>query len=80
MMPDYTPLTDFLDASMPKIVECWKGFRKRGYQARIDGKRRAIHARSSHKSFWLQGWDRADKEIKESKQIISGIEDTGDTT
>ncbi len=64
-MTDYTLLTAFLDASMPKIQATWRRYWVQGREARKRGERRAIHARRSHKGMWLLGWDEEDKHQKQ---------------
>ncbi len=59
-------LVSFFEAAMPRIKDAWRRSRQCGYDARMAGQRRWVHARGGNKGMWLRGWDEADKELGRS--------------
>lgn len=66
---DVEHLVSFFKTAMPRIGDigivsrAWYQSRQGGYDARMAGKPRQVHARGGNKGMWLLGWDEADKEM-----------------
>lgn len=62
MASDAERLVKFYEAAMPRMENAWRRSWKRGYDARVAGKSRFVHARGGNKGMWLRGWDKADRD------------------